>query len=387
MTAMPPSGRIKTRYVGVYVRRGTKERFTIGGKPDKCFDIHYRDGQGRYIWEKVGWRSEGYTVEDAVWLRGERIKTQRHPEIMDGHVKKDIKLDMTVEEAWQIFTKRWSVNLKAAEDVGTSYNIHIHPVFAKRKISTITQYDIEEFKHILLNKKSLLGNKNLEPSTVKRILNDFRRIINKMIEWELVCIMKNPVSSVKVNGYDKKRERFLHEKEVERLLDGAQFYSCNLYYICKIALFTGMRLGEILKLKKEDIDITSKTIYIDGKTGERHAYISTNLLDDMQYLVANATGKRIFLNKDKDISSMLVSLQFRKVIDAMGLNDNVNSNAQRVVFHTLRHTFCSSLAAKGVPLFTIGELVGHKSPDMTKRYAKLLPDVKRTAIEQLAYKG
>ena len=79
---MPPSGRIKTRYVGVYVRHWMRKRYTVGGNTDKCFDIHYRDGQGKYVWEKVGWLSEGYTVEDAVRLRGERVKARRHPELV-----------------------------------------------------------------------------------------------------------------------------------------------------------------------------------------------------------------------------------------------------------------------------------------------------------------
>lgn len=65
----------------------------------------------------------------------------------------------------------------------------------------------------------------------------------------------------------------------------------------------------------------------------------------------------------------------------MGFNKSVKEQKHKFVFHTLRHTFCSWLAMKGVPLLTIGELVGHTTLEMTHRYAKLSPDTKRVAIE------
>ena len=68
----------------------------------------------------------------------------------------------------------------------------------------------------------------------------------------------------------------------------------------------------------------------------------------------------------------------------MGLNDGITNSAQKVVFHTLRHTFCSWLAIRGVPLYTIGKLAGHTTPDMARRYAKLSPDAKREAIQQIS---
>ena len=68
--------RVKTRYVGVYTRTG-KNRILSNGKPDKCFDILYTVN-GRSIWEKVGWLSEGYRIFDAVELRAVRIREHRN---------------------------------------------------------------------------------------------------------------------------------------------------------------------------------------------------------------------------------------------------------------------------------------------------------------------
>lgn len=60
---------------------------------------------------------------------------------------------------------------------------------------------------------------------------------------------------------------------------------------------------------------------------------------------------------------------------------------QRVVFHTLRHTYASWLVQKGVPLYTVAELMGHSTIDMTRRYSHLAPDSLRSAAMMIAGNG
>ena len=64
-----------------------------------------------------------------------------------------------------------------------------------------------------------------------------------------------------------------------------------------------------------------------------------------------------------------------------GIDDDDRKN--KVVIHTLRHTFASHLAIKGTPIFTIQKLMNHKDIKMTLRYAKLSPDSGREAILNL----
>ena len=91
------TGRTKTPYVGVYVRQA-KSRIREGGKPDICWDIHYR-AHGREYWEKVGWASEGYTLKDAIALYGQRIKALRHPELAPEKPSK--QSGGTIGELWE----------------------------------------------------------------------------------------------------------------------------------------------------------------------------------------------------------------------------------------------------------------------------------------------
>jgi integrase family protein len=70
-------------------------------------------------------------------------------------------------------------------------------------------------------------------------------------------------------------------------------------------------------------------------------------------------------------------------VEKLGLNAGVNDPRQKVVFHTLRHTFASWLVQKGVPLHTVAELMGHRSIAMTQRYAHLSPESLRNAVNLL----
>lgn len=80
-----------------------------------------------------------------------------------------------------------------------------------------------------------------------------------------------------------------------------------------------------------------------------------------------------FAHDSSKIFKEIAPKTFYRAVDKSGLNQNVTDRRQRVVFHTLRHTFASWLVQKGVHLSTIGQLLGHTSMKMTMRYAHLDP--------------
>lgn len=373
--------RIKTRYVGVYYRYG-KNRYAPDGKPDKCYDIHYK-AHDKYIWEKIGWRTEGYTIQDAIEIRGQRVKALRHPELCPPSAPSP--QGVTFNELWDIYKEKWLPNLKSSKDIEYTYGRHLKSAFGDKLLTSITTLDVETFKQDLLKQEKGRSGTPLKHGTVKIILANFRRIMNKAETWGLVSEKLNPAANVHVANADHKRERYLTPQEVEKLFDGLQFVSCTLYHIAKIAVHTGMRLGEILAIKGQYVDIESGIIYVDGKTGKRCAYISEELKIELQKILPKAPSEYLFLTlHGTRIPVKWISKNFSKVVDAVGFNKGISDTSQKVVFHTLRHTFCSWLAIKGVPLYTIGELVGHRSVDMTKRYAKLSPDSKRDALKYIA---
>lgn len=156
-----------------------------------------------------------------------------------------------------------------------------------------------------------------------------------------------------------------------------------------LSLYTGMRFGEITNLTWQDVDFENNIITIkDPKNREsRSAYITR----DMRYLLLEKFRREMpksqseLLFKDSNGNKIVhISKTFPRVVDKLGLNDGVDDPRDRVVFHTLRHTFASWLAIQGTPIYTIKELMGHKTLAMTERYSHLIPDIKREAVEKLA---
>ncbi|ATD82369.1 MULTISPECIES: tyrosine-type recombinase/integrase [Desulfovibrio] len=381
-TALLQTGkRIKTQYTGVYFRHG-KGRMCQDGKPDKCYDITYQDADGKFVFEKVGWRSEGYTVQDAVDLRGKRVRKNRHPELF-GAAAPPVPSGITVDEAWALFKKNWLPNLKDQYVVTKVYERHIQPRFGHQYILALSVLDIEKFKQDLLTTGGKQGM-GLKAATVSKILSNFKRIVSKAFKWGLVE-GKNPLAGVTVKNAFAKRERYLTQKEAEQILDGLGLTSCNLYHVARIALYTGLRLSEILNLRGNDINIPQGVMRVrDGKAGERTAYLPKKFAKELKKLIpADNTAFLFTGRRGQKLSAHVVSDSFAKFMDQTGFNGSTVDSEHKIVFHTFRHTFCSWLAIAGVPLFTIAKLAGHKTIRMTERYAKLSPTTQRNALDHL----
>lgn len=361
--------RVKSRYTGVYVRTSSR-KMCPDGRPDRCYDIMYYDKNRKVKYEKVGWESEGYSIQDAVSLRAKKT-----------HKNQKVESDPLFQEVWEQYQQNWIPNLKSGKNIINRINRHILPAFCDVRLSSITSFEVEKLKRKLLTSKSHSGKSILKAGTVRVILADLRRIMKKAKEWgfyggEIPCFHLPSAAD--------KRERFLTPAEASRLLEDLKIISCELYYIAKISLYTGMRLSEVVNMTVSNINFEYKLIYINGKTGNRVAYVSDDLIKDLKKIVINKENY-IFVGQDKQkINPNKISTEFGRVINAMGFNKSVVESKHKFVFHTLRHTFCSWLAMKGVPLLTIGELVGHTTLEMTHRYAKLSPDTKRSAIETIS---
>lgn len=367
--------REKTRFLGVYQRRSTIRRNHRDGKSDACFYITYKDQSGKKVWEKVGWKSEGFTAQFANSLRADRMQVLRHGEpIKPEPDQADV---LTFGRAWDIFAEKWLPTLARPTDEKSRYEKHLAPVWADMPLDRISTMALEGFKQDLLVKP-------LSPATVKLILGDIRRVYHKMRDWGLYE-GKIPTDALKMPKVDNARLRYLTTDEAAALLDALELRSRTWWRIAAISLYTGMRLGEVLALKKPDIDLEAGVIQVlAGKTGTRMAHMTEDLKPLLAALMAESTGELLFRTGDgRPMKTHDSSNTFARTVKDLGLNKGLDDSRQKAVFHTLRHTFCSWLAIRGVPLYTIAELVGHSTLEMTKRYSHLCPDAKKEAIGRL----
>ena len=364
--------RERTKFTGVYQRKSETRRNPRDGKADICFDITYKTADGRKVWEKIGWKSEGFTAQFANEKRSERVQVVRHGEVIPTR-----KTAMTMGDAWAIFKEKWLPNLAHPRDEVSRYTCHIAPRFSSTPLDRITPLALETFKQELLGK-------GLAPASARLILGDIRRIYRKLISWNLYSGTV-PTDGLKMPRADNARIRYLTPDEAERLLDALKTRSPSWWRMAMISLHTGMRIGEILSLRGSDINLPSRVVHVrDAKAGTRMAHMTDAVAPVFEDVMPATPDGLLFCSREgKPLRVTDTSNTFAKVIKALGFNDGLTDRRQKVVFHTLRHTFCSWLAIRGVPLYTIGELVGHSSLETTKRYSHLCPDTKRKAISHV----
>lgn len=160
-------------------------------------------------------------------------------------------------------------------------------------------------------------------------------------------------------------------------------HSLQLYEISLLSLYCGLRAGEIFNLCWSDVDLNNKIITLRNtkNTKTRNVYMP-NIVYKML-----ATKKRKVSNDVLIFTSRTgekikeVSNSFARVVDILQLNKGISDKRQKVVFHTLRHTYASWLAQMGTDLYVVQQLMGHSSFAMTQRYAHLSPETLKKAID------
>ena len=141
----------------------------------------------------------------------------------------------------------------------------------------------------------------------------------------------------------------------------------------RLALFTGMRRGEMFKLKWDDIDFQRGFISIKNPKG-----------GVSQKIPLNEQARQVLENHPKTSDYVFVSERGTPFKDC---HDRVNAIKKTAglpdgfrALHGLRHAYASMLASSGrVDLYTIQRLLTHKSPKMTMRYAHLRDDALKNA--------
>jgi len=184
-------------------------------------------------------------------------------------------------------------------------------------------------------------------------------------DWE--WIQENPVMKISKPKISNERTRFLNDDEKEKFIQACQeSESKGLYPIVILALSTGMRRGEIMNLKWSDVDLVKGAILLQvTKNGERRYIPLLGMALDLLHTR--------YINQAKDALVFPSPLSQSKPLDIRSAWNTALRNAgiSNFRFHDLRHTAASYLAMNQASLLEIGTLLGHKTVQMTKRYAHL----------------
>jgi len=368
-------------------------------RKDRYIVIRYRrDGELRS--ERLGWESEGATIEEAVRLRGEILSNIRKGEgvhsLGERREKEKARRDGIAREKlrkekenvpFSILAEKYIAFLKQERKSwkpdNSRYEKHIAPEFGATAIKDVDRFAVGRLKRNL-------QKKGLSPKSVCHVLTLVRAMINKAPLWRLPSA-ENPVTEASklddkfLEVPDNNRTRYLTKEEARSLLDTLVIKSQDVHDMAFLALFTGMRAGEILKLQWRDVNFKSGLISIrDAKNAESR---TANITPVVEKMLLQREPREIhhFIFTDRDDNQVSeVSNTFERTVAELGFNEGVEDRRDKVVFHSLRHTFGSWLAQDGVPLQVISDLMGHRDLKMTRRYAKLSPGQKLDAVLNLA---
>ncbi len=363
------------------------------GKPDRYYVIRYKKN-GKLIGEAVGWSHEGMNTQKASIIRAklvDNIRTGQHPQsmkemrTMDADrieaekraVAEEERLNITLNTVAQEYLAGLNESTRKANT--SRYNNHIKPLFGNTPLRNIDPLSLERFKRKLLKK-------GLSPKTVHHTLAIIRTIYKRAVAWDYYS-GSVPTDKVEFPKFNNKRLRWLTHDEADQLLKALAERSPQTHDQALIALQSGLRSGEIRAMKWRDLDFKNGIITLpDTKAGDSQQAFMTDeikvtLLDRIP---KNASpNEYVFPGKGGKVQGH-ISDTFKRTIFDIGFNEGVEDRRNKVVFHTLRHTFCSWLAMQGTPLFTIQQLARHKTLAMTERYSHLLPDHKQDAVKAMA---
>jgi len=345
------------------------------GKIDKVYYIRYKNELNKTVELKIGKYSEGYREAYCNQLRNEIITKLRTGEEPPTIINKKKKKIITIETiANEYFEQRKGGESKNSDS--SNYTNYILPYFKNLDFETINKDHIQKFTIQLKKTESKTKKKALADKTLNNILNLLKAIIKYALKNDYI---KNDFSKyINLLDIDNARERFLTKEEINILYEHTK-NDDTLYLLFKLALNTGGRLETLLNISKKDIDFSHNLITLkDFKNNSTYKAFLTNdlrILIEKRVINLNLNDKLFTSNPERRLRNKLDEL-FNHGID---FDDRKN----KIVFHSLRHTFASHLAINGTPIFTIQKLMNHKDIKMTLRYAKLSPDSGRDAVSNL----
>lgn len=343
-----------------------------------------------------GERQRGTTKLKATAENLKVIKRQVIPDIYEGLGKEPIGIEEGVKTwtlqdfADEFFElQKTQIRPHTLERNIMHYNNHIAPYFSKRKLQSIAPLEIEKWQNQLLQKYKHL--------TVQKFRSILFSIYDKALHNDLV--LKNPLEKVAAPKVQLNRPTTainpFTETELAKIIENANGYMKNFI---QFMVATGMRPGEIVALKWNDINFERKKIDVertrirskqpkeikDGSTKTDSSDRGIDMLtlaEEALLRQKELTGKYeyIFINQSKKpfYAHDIVGVNFDKILKKSGVEDRP--------LYNLRHTFASQLISKGADITWVSKMLGHKDVSITlKIYTKFIQEDDETRLKKIA---
>lgn len=374
---------ISSRFPGVRFYEHASRKH--GVKFDRYFAIRAQVN-GKRREEGLGWASEGWTEQKASTVLAELKKAHSTGEgaqtlkekrsLADAERKaRQEKEEQKAREALtfaEFFTEHYAPH--ASQDKkhcsfrreDSLFRNWISKAIGSRPMRQTGAIDLERLKRTM-------AAAELKPRTIEYALAVVRQVFNYARRIGFYD-QDSPTKLVKKPKVNNARLRYLEHPEAEKLLGKVAEVSPDLHDVTLLSLHCGARFGEAAALTWNNVDFSKGLLtLLDTKHGDRQVPMTAQVKAVLETRSKNARAGLVFPSR-KGRMRTRISKTFMAALESLGLNDGRVDSRERLCFHSLRHTYASWHVLAGTDLYTLGKLMGHKTPGMTARYGHLSPE-------------
>ena len=335
----------------------------------------------------------------------EALELEQHLRIVDLKEKRFDFL-ITTDMLFELLEEEDRQNNRKISYLSTqknNYERHIKPYFQNVNLNKLSYENIFEFREYLKTKpKKQNDNQHLSNNTINKIIILLKKIFDTGVRKSLID--KNPVENLRTLPINKKTITFWSVEEFTRFrkLITKDEKSYDLFFT--LAFFTGMRMGEILALNWNDINLLTNTIHVTKtayflnkrnhinstktRAGTRYITINnklSNMLRDwkqeqttlLKEFIDDIDNLQIIQSSPISITKNMIDKKFKQILSR-------NNDIKKIRIHDLRHSHASLLINQGEDYLVVKERLGHASITTTiDTYSHLYPSKQKSLANKL----
>jgi integrase len=345
---------------------------------------HYGRWRARWVDENGVQQSE--TFDD--FKSAERHERKKKAEVCE--IKEGLRQPGPPVKTFDDLADYWMENRaprkRSRKDDESLIKKHLRPAFGTMRLRELGTEDIDAFVNAKIDDEEL--SEKYTHNMVTLLGTMLRAATFFKVPWLLVV---PKINKPKVSLFSRDYCWLRTDEEVRRFLVAARAEGEWVFVLYAVAIYTGMRAGEIAALEWPDVDFDRRLITVqrsfDGPTKSdrvRYVPILDALLPILRawrlrhpgQLVFTSMAGTMFTPSGRIFQEVLHrGARARIVLDAAGFPKVTRNGRERhyIRFHDLRHTFASHWTMKGGDLFRLQKILGHASVSMTLRYSHLSP--------------
>lgn len=280
--------------------------------------------------------------------------------------RRDKRNEITVADLAERYLEHAKDHKRSWKDDRQRLRDHVLPAIGTSKLSEVSLSQLQKLHRVVKAKRT--------PATANRVAALVKHMFAMAGKWHLV--ESSPATHLTLFKEPPPRDIVLSPDQCNALINACDAdsnpFAAALF---KLAMFTGRRVGELQNLKWKDVDLDRSLLTLpETKAGERQfVYLNEPAAAVLRTLPRIEANPHVIAGNADGKPLNFYRRAWNRILKRAGLN--------HFPPHGLRHNYASMLVAAGVPLETVGHLLGHKNSITTRKYAHHRPDHLHRAAE------